>query len=275
MSQLRGQAGGFIDFDFWNEFPYKCLVVKERRLGATLTLLVHNRWLVALLAVASLFALAACRPQAGDGGDQIVVPTRPEEAATSAETTTPFATSTAMQQIRPTATVGTTPTAGAIGATEEACEHAYFFEPAPGLCPQGGPIASAAAEQPFEGGVMIWLDATDSVIVLTRDQQWQRFEDTWSEEQPESDPSIVPPDGRFQPIRGFGKVWREHPEVREQLGWALGVELGFESKYQEQTTPAGADSVTDAVTFLLTFNDQVLALTTRGADQGDWVIAAS
>ncbi len=118
---------------------------------------------------------------------------------------------------------------------------------------------------------MIWLGATNSVIVLTPDQQWRRFEDTWTEEQPESDPGIVPPDGRYQPIRGFGKVWREHPDVREKLGWALGVELGFESMYQDQLTPAGADDVT----FVLTFNGQVFALTTRGADQGDWVIAAS
>lgn len=170
------------------------------------------------------------------------------------------------------ATPSAIPTAGTTStATDGACEHGYFFEPAPGLCPRGEPVVSAAAEQPFEGGVMIWLQATDSVIVLTRDQRWQRFEDTWSEEQPESDPAIVPPDDRQQPIRGFGKVWRQHPEVREELGWALGPELAFDSIYQEQLTPAGAEGVT----FLLTFNGQIFALTTRGRDQGDWVIAAS
>ena len=229
------------------------------------------RWPDVTLIIVTMLALGACRPQADDGGDQIVVPTWPEEAATSAATQTPFADGAATRPVRPTATAEPTPTASAVAATEGACEHAYFFEPAPGACPQGEPVASAAAEQPFEGGVMIWLDATDSIIVLTPDQQWQKFEDTWTEEQPESDPSIVPPDGRYQPIRGFGKVWREHPELREKLGWALGVELGFESIYQEQLTPPGADSVT----FLLTFNGQVFAFTTRGRDRGDWVIAAS
>jgi hypothetical protein len=266
-----GQAIGFTDFDFRDEFPYKCLVVKERQHVASSSLPAIARWMIALLVFALLFTLAACGPQSGDGKDQIAVPTRPEEVATSAATQIPVSSAAATQQARPTVTPEATPAASATLATEEVCEYTYFFEPAPGLCPQGEPVVSAAAEQPFEGGVMIWLETTDSVIVLTPDQQWRRFEDTWTEEQPESDPSIVPPDGRYQPIRGFGKVWREHPEVREQLGWALGVELGFESMYQDQLTPEGSESIT----FLLTFNGQVFALTTRDADQGDWVIAAS
>lgn len=152
------------------------------------------------------------------------------------------------------------------------CDHSYFFEPAPALCPAGDSIISAAAEQPFEGGVMIWLEVTDSIYVFDRsDFSWQRFEDTWSEEQPESDPAIVPPAERFQPIRGFGKVWRDNPEVQDRLGWALGPELGFESILQEQLM----EQEGTAVIFLKTFNGQVFALTTRGQDQGDWVIATS
>jgi hypothetical protein len=219
-----------------------------------------------------MFVLAACRPQADADRKQIAQATAIASPTSSPVTQTPVSSVTAAGQAPPTLTPAGTPTAGVTSAaTEGACEHAYFFEPAPGLCPQSEPIVSAAAEQPFEGGVMIWLQVTDSVIVLTKDQRWRRFEDTWSEEQPESDPSIVPPDGRFQPIRGFGKVWRQHPDVREQLGWAMGVELAFESKYQDQLTPVGSDNVT----FLLTFNGQVFALATRDTDQGDWVIAAS
>ena len=108
---------------------------------------------------------------------------------------------------------------------------------------------------------MIWLKATDSIYIFYNDQLWQRFDDSWSEEQPESDSNIIPPDGRFQPVRGFGKVWREQPEVRERLGWALGVELAFESALQEQLV----DAEGTGVTFLLTFNDQVFALIKRGA----------
>lgn len=109
------------------------------------------------------------------------------------------------------------------------------------------------------------------MYVFYRDQRWQRFDDDWSEDQPESDPAIVPPDGLFQPIRGFGKVWRENPSVRQELGWALGPELAFESKIQQQESgEVGAE-----VIFLLTFNGQVFGLVSRDQNGGDWVIAAS
>jgi hypothetical protein len=32
--------------------------------------------------------------------------------------------------------------------------------------------------------------------------------------------ALTPPPGRYEPQRGFGKVWRDFPEVREALGWA-------------------------------------------------------
>jgi hypothetical protein len=155
--------------------------------------------------------------------------------------------------------------------TTEPCLYPYFFEPAPAGCPLDEPTISAAAEQPFENGLMIWLEATDSVYVFYRDQSWQRFDDDWSEDQLESDPSIVPPEGFYQPIRGFGKVWRENASVRGELGWALSPELAFESKIQLQDT----EEEEAEVTFLLTFNGQVFALVSRDQNGGDWVIAAS
>ena len=44
------------------------------------------------------------------------------------------------------------------------------------------------------------------------------------EGEPESDPAFAPPAGKQQPVRGFGKVWRQHPELREAIGWALAKE---------------------------------------------------
>jgi hypothetical protein len=58
------------------------------------------------------------------------------------------------------------------------------------------------------------------------------FEDTWTDAEPESDPAIVPPAGLLQPIRGFGKVWRNNAGVRDGLGWALSPEQGFNGAYQ-------------------------------------------
>lgn len=223
---------------------------------------------VLLAIIPVLMSIAAC--------DQVSVqdvsPTSPP--ITAANTSVPTATVTE-SQLQPTATQAPSPTTDESGeptvVSQPTCALDYFFEPAPPQCPLDEPLASAAAEQPFEGGVMIWLEVTDSVYVLYADQGWRRYADTWSEDQPESDPAIIPPEGRYQPIRGFGKVWREHPEVRERLGWALGPELAFESRQQHSLIGEGEDSIT----FLLTFNGQVVALTNRAQDEGDWVIATS
>ncbi len=118
---------------------------------------------------------------------------------------------------------------------------------------------------------MVWIEVSDSIVVLYDDQSWQQFEDTWSEEQPESDPSYLPPAERFQPIRGFGKVWRDWPDVRDRLGWALGSELAFETTFQSQDK----GTETAEVKFVKLFNGQVAALISRGSDSGEWVIAAS
>jgi hypothetical protein len=130
------------------------------------------------------------------------------------------------------------------------CPYTYFFEPAPtgwASCPYRPPGFSWAAEQAFENGRMIWLqeipgESTRSgaaegplIYVLYEDgrfPQWQRFEDTWVTGQPESASSIAPPTGLYQPIRGFGKLWRNNMEVRERLGWALEQERGFDGAYQ-------------------------------------------
>jgi hypothetical protein len=151
------------------------------------------------------------------------------------------------------------------------CDFAYFFDPSPAVCPSGSHQNTAAAEQPFERGFMIWLDAIDSIYVFDWDGGWQLFEDIFEEGEQEYDPEIIPPTGMFQPVRGFGKVWREHPQLRDQLGWAVGRELGYDSMLQAQQV----GEANPPVTFLLAFNGQILALTNRTPDEGDWVLAAS
>lgn len=216
-----------------------------------------------------MLILTACGQFLPDGENPIVIP------PTSTHSFTPMATVTEIQvqaTPMPTATLfAADSTEEALTPTGELCLYSYFFEPAPAKCPLDEPTISAAAEQPFENGVMIWLEATNSVYIFYRDQRWQRFDDEWSEDQPQSDPTIIPPEGLYQPIRGFGKVWREHASVRDELGWAMGPELAFESKIQFQEVEEGDDEVT----FLLTFNGQVFALFGRDESGGNWVIAAS
>jgi hypothetical protein len=52
------------------------------------------------------------------------------------------------------------------------------------------------------------------------ENSWGRYLDLWSEGQPVSG-GETPPAGLFEPVRGFGKLWREEPGVRDRLGWAV------------------------------------------------------
>ena len=123
------------------------------------------------------------------------------------------------------------------------CSHDWFFEPPPeDICPTA-PLVSAAAEQHFEEGTMIWVEAEDAIYVLVGDPtgvpagstHWHHFEDRWDESLPDRDPSLAPPEARQQPIRGFGLVWREHPEIRDKLGWAIDSETGYTTILQRTT----------------------------------------
>ncbi len=111
------------------------------------------------------------------------------------------------------------------------CPDEWFFQPAPDICAANAAVVSDGAEQPFEGGTMVWSRAEGLIYVLYDDDlqpQWHMTEDRWEEGEPASDPALEPPPGLYQPVRGFGLVWRQHPTVRERLGWALAPEQGYQ-----------------------------------------------
>ena len=105
------------------------------------------------------------------------------------------------------------------------------------------PIANEIfiAEQEFERARFFWLEPaerTQSIWVLFHEDQtavkgkWNIFEDTFEEGEMSRDPNIVPPEGFQQPIRGFGKLWRNDPALREEVGWALQREFGYVAEYR-------------------------------------------
>lgn len=117
-----------------------------------------------------------------------------------------------------------------------ACDHAWFFTPRVDRCPFGPVVSSPAAIQRFERGTMVWLAHTDSIYVLRDDvtagaRRLERYDDAFEEGDPESEPSIAAPPGLRQPVRGFGRLWREHETVRRNLGWALEPERGYVACY--------------------------------------------
>lgn len=124
------------------------------------------------------------------------------------------------------------------------CPVPWFFSPAPDAC-ASDPVHSNAAEQHFERGIMIWVEDTiwveqkSRIFVLYDDDQhspkWESFTDKWDEGEPDHDPALTPPAGLYQPVRGFGLVWRERPNVRDRLGWAVDRETDFSTIMQITT----------------------------------------
>ena len=110
-------------------------------------------------------------------------------------------------------------------------------------------------EQPFEHGRMFWLGKAMSercssehdfapgsgeILVVIFDTSgtrgtWTVYDDTWQEDtDAESDPLLTPPAGLIQPIRGFGRVWRDElsQDQRTALGWATNIEVPYETDYR-------------------------------------------
>jgi hypothetical protein len=123
-------------------------------------------------------------------------------------------------------------------------------EPAPGFaplaraypdlmgCPAPFPqISAPIATQQFERGSLVWVKprsggAYGSIFMVYYDSRrgalvWEQYGDTWREGDPVSG-GETPPPGLLEPVRGFGKLWRELPQVRSTLGWATAPEeAGF------------------------------------------------
>jgi hypothetical protein len=122
----------------------------------------------------------------------------------------------------------------------------WFFDPPPPHCPADDPSHSYAAGQYFERGFMIWIEETDEFYAFESqpDESGYRYYHSTVGLEPKPGASEdnrigeEPPPGLYEPLSGFGLVWRgevEWPEVgsgRERLGWATAPEFGFDTTYQ-------------------------------------------
>jgi hypothetical protein len=126
---------------------------------------------------------------------------------------------------------------------------------------------------------MIWLKELrygpehaikNAIVVLYSDGKWEKFDDTWQSGEPESDPAIIPPGELYQPVRGFGKLWRDEVHnIREHLGWALTEEQGFETVWQDDTWFVSPSAGNDKI-YIRTYDGQVIML--RGPGSGSWEV---
>ncbi len=104
--------------------------------------------------------------------------------------------------------------------------------PAP-LVPTGVERAVQAAVARFERGHMIWRQDTQQIYVLYDDGRWAAYPDTFGPGDPER-VGLTPPAGLLEPIRGFGKVWRDAPGVRDRIGWQVAPEQGVQGTVREE-----------------------------------------
>jgi hypothetical protein len=135
------------------------------------------------------------------------------------------------------------------------CHTTWFFsdEPQAGVCPTE-PIRSYAAAQHFERGMMIWIEQLGRYVIL--DETLLHEQDARKQVHYVHDPlaivrdtsaEINPPEDFYAPESGFGLVWRgdvsNSPGYREELGWALAPEFGYEAIFQcDDALPSGGYS---------------------------------
>ncbi len=102
-----------------------------------------------------------------------------------------------------------------------------------GCALDAGRIIPGMAAQPFERGLMLWRADTREIYALASGGRYWQTADTWMEGMPADDPAFTAPEGRWQPVRGFGLVWRSDQAIRDALGWGVQSEAQFDATWQD------------------------------------------
>lgn len=178
---------------------------------------------------------------------QTPVPMQPKTASASAtkvtgptDTARPTPTSrpTPTKEPSPTLVPSATPCGLAVGSRFADVWNRYRVELG---CPINQAHTHESASQDFERGFLLWRVNPDQVYVMYDDGRlgfypMSRYPEDVRQHPPGGDPDIQPPPGFQQPVRGFGLIWRDNPEVREGVGWAVEGEAradwyyGFEAQ---------------------------------------------
>ena len=89
-----------------------------------------------------------------------------------------------------------------------------------------------AVFQRYQGGAMLYIAEMRQIWVMVQTPgktggPYYRFDDLFVDGDAEEIPDLQVPSGLLQPHRGFGRIWREQPGLRSQLGWAADFEIPF------------------------------------------------
>jgi serine/threonine protein kinase len=104
-------------------------------------------------------------------------------------------------------------------------------------CPTSPSHITWAAWEPFEQGAMLWRQDTDRIYIFQAPSSgasasrgdWQETPQEWKWDGSNPDGiGLSPPAGLYEPVRGFGWLWRTHLGGSNSfLGWAREEEKGF------------------------------------------------
>ena len=171
--------------------------------------------------LAAVVVLCACA-RAGGEATPTLAPTAlaattwPTIAATRPAPTATFVPATATATTAPSPTPCQLPIQPALAEAWNAAELGCPITP--------GSEAVSTAYAPFAGGQMLWRGDTDTIYVLYPGGTWSSYPNAWRPGDPEF--SCGEADPLTTPIRGFGRVWCDQPEVRQALGGATAAEIG-------------------------------------------------
>ncbi len=179
------------------------------------------------------------------------------------QTPTVTVTSTSTQPVLPTSVVIPV-TSIAVQVIDEVCDSTWFFlQPRPQSCPRNPALADQGVYQQFENGYMIWVRRTDAIYVMYNDSalpRWGIFRDFFNEGMPH-DSNIQAPANRWEPVRGFGLLWRNNESVRTRIGWAT---QQYETPYSVRLQIG-----TDGATFINDPSNNVFGLI---SDRNSWAL---
>lgn len=180
-------------------------------------------------------------------------PTTRAIAAAASPTATVTTTPSAVAASSPPPTAApASPTAAAPGTPEPVRGFGLLLQSRPDIADKLGRALEpergvAMVTQPFEGGHLLWREDQKEIIALLKNGRWESYPDTFDGQELENSS----PD---EPVRGFGKLWRENQELRSALGAATAPEQPV----------AGAIQPFEGGTMLWTADQNIYVLYTDG-----------
>jgi hypothetical protein len=132
---------------------------------------------------------------------------------------------------------------------------------AAGIAPaSAGDVTVYVTSQQFDAGRMYWRSDTGLIWVLVNNGAAYSYPASSYSGLPDN-PYFNTPAGHFRPINGFGKVWGSSASLRNQLGWAITPELGFQARIITQ----------GGITYLTELDGRILQINPNGT----WQVVAS